>query len=117
MRLRVILLLGFAALLFHAARARLAADPPPPINISVPGWITPIPWENTNCPVATHDLRSCPSLPGGHYLVIEKTNGWGKIRGYGTVHGALDLDTCAPYKLIHVRRLSKKTAVPPLPCD
>jgi hypothetical protein len=117
MRLRAILLLAFALLLLHAARTRVAADPPPPSIISAIGWITPISPENTSCPVATHDLRECPSLPPGYYLVIEKTNGWAKIGGWGTVRGALDLDTCAPYSLIHVRRLAKKTEVFPLPCN
>lgn len=117
MRLRAILLLAFAVLLLHAAQTRFAADPPPPSNISAIGWITPISPENTNCPVATHDLRECPSLSPGYYLVIEKTNGWAKIQGWGAVRGALDLDACAPYKLIHVRRLVKKTEVPPPPCN
>jgi hypothetical protein len=117
MRLRAILLLAFAVLLLHAARTRLAADPPPRSNISAIGWITPISPENTNCPVATHDLRDCPSVPPGHYLVIEKTTGWAKIRGWITVRGALDLDACAPYKLIRVRRLARQTEVLPPPCN
>ena len=117
MRLRAILLLAFAVLLLHVARTRVAADPPPPSNISAIGWITPISPENTTCPVATHDLRECPSLSPGYYLVIEKTNGWAKTSGWGTVRGALDLDAGAPYKLIHVSRLAKKTEVLPHACN
>ena len=98
MRLRAILLLAFAVLLLDAARTRFAADPPPPSNISAIGWITPISPENTNCPVATHDLRECPSLSPGYYLVIEKTNGWAKRpRGLGPgCMRAVQVDSCPP---------------------
>jgi hypothetical protein len=117
MRLRAVLLLAFAVLLLHPAGTRFAADPPPPSDISAIGWITPISLEDSNCPIATHDLRECRSLAPGYYMVIEKTRGWAKISGWGTVRGTLDLDACAPYKLIHVRRLMKKTEVLPPPCN
>jgi hypothetical protein len=122
MRLRPVVLLALAVLLFDATWTRFAADPPPPANMSVVGWIIPISGENTNCPVATHDLRECPSIPPnayyGYYLVIEKgiVNGWRKDNMWANVLGDLDLNTCAPYRLIHVRRLAK-TELFPLPCN
>jgi hypothetical protein len=123
MRLRSVFLLALAVLLFDATWTRFAADPPPP-NMSVIGWIIPISGENTNCPVATHDLRECPSIPpslySGYYLVFEKgfDNGWRKDNIdniWANVLGDLDLNTCAPYRLIHVRRLAKTRLIPP-PC-
>ena len=114
MRLRAAFLLAFTVLLLDAARSRLVADPPPD-NVSVVGWITPIPG-NTNCPVATHDLRSCLSIPSFTYLVFEKANGSIKDHAWGKVGGFLDLNTCAPYTLIHVRRVGKTDIVPP-PCE
>ena len=115
MRLRAILLLAFAVLLLHAARTRVAADPPPPSIISAIGWITPTSSENTNCPVATHDLRSCPSLRPSAYVVFEKAKGSTNRQIWAKVLGNMDLVTCAPYTLIHVRRAAKTDIVPP-PC-
>jgi hypothetical protein len=72
--------------------------------------------------VATHDLRGCPSIPptaySGYYLVKEKGtgNGWQQDTTWANVLGDLDLVTCAPYRLIRVRRLAK-TDVIPNPCD
>jgi hypothetical protein len=112
MRLRSVFLLAFAVLLLDAAWTRFAADPPPPNTISEVGWITPISPENTNCPVATHDLRSCRSLTPSHYLVFEKAKGSAKKHIWANVLGTLDPDTCAPYELIHVRRLAKTDVIP-----
>ena len=115
MRLRAVFLLTFAVLLLDAARTRFAADPPPPINFSAIGWITPISPEDTNCPAATHDLRSCPSLTPAYYLVFEKANDGPNDQLWANVLGDLDVDTCAPYSLIHVRRVAKTKLIPP-PC-
>jgi hypothetical protein len=121
MRLRPAFLLAFALLLFDATWTRFAADPPPPPNISAIGWVIPLSGEDTNCPVATHDLRGCPSIPpsafSGYYLVFEKGigNGWRQDNNWANVLGDLDLNTCAPYRLIRVRRLTKTDLIP-LPC-
>ena len=116
MRLRPVFLLPLVVLLLDATWTRFAADPPPPPNISAIGWIIPVSGANANCPVATHDLRGCPSIPpnpfSGFYLVV---HGSGKDNMWANVLGDLDLNTCAPYRLIHVRRVAK-TDVIPNPC-
>jgi hypothetical protein len=112
MRLRAVFLLAFAMSLLDTAWTRFAADPPPPITYTDVGWITPISTEDTNCPVATHDLRSCPSLTPHAYLVFEKRKGSPNQQIWAKVLGDLDLDTCAPYRLIHVRRVAKTDLVP-----
>jgi hypothetical protein len=124
MRLRPGFLLGLAVLLLDATWTRFAADPPPPGNFKGIGWISPISGENTNCPVATHDLRGCPSIPPnagtGYYLVSDKglLHGRRQDNMWEVVLGDLDLNTCAPYSLIHVQRLEKPPrGVFPPPCN
>jgi hypothetical protein len=115
MRLRAALLLAFAVSLLDAAWTRFAADPPPPGSFSAIGWITPVSPEHTNCPVATHDLRSCPSLTPAYYLEFEKPKETPNDQIWAKVLGDLDVDTCAPYNLIHIRRVAKTKLTPP-PC-
>ena len=115
MRLRTVFLLTFAVSLLDTAWTRFAADPPPPITYTTFAWITPIAPEDTNCPVATHDLRSCPSLTPSAYVVFEKAKGSTNRQIWAKVLGNMDLVTCAPYTLIHVRRAAKTDIVPP-PC-
>ena len=126
MRLRAVIMLSLTVLLFDATWTRFAADPPPPGNYSAGGWVLPISGENTKCPVATHDLRGCPSIPPnefvGYYLLIDEhllsENGWKQSGMWGSVLGDLDLYSCSPYRLIRVRRLEKPPhGVFPPPCD
>ena len=95
------------------------AIPAPPVSADPPeiverkGYMLP----SRACPAATHALQTCPDFVPQAFVVFDRGRGrMGHISGWVTLRGELDLVSCAPYPLLHVRRAHDDDSIPPPPC-